>query len=90
MTTNHVEGAGHEWTWQWFGLVERHQPLSDSKLRPAGLRTCACGAFERVEPNWGKTPVQEADEVEREAKDEAKRAKMREYNRRKKAEGSTA
>ena len=71
----------HDWTWGYLGVDETASVRTGHK-EYVGLRTCPCGAFERVSPNLGETPDTAARRLEREADDDRQRERRREYNQR--------
>lgn len=78
----------HEWQWLWNGLAQIG--LYDDRAVPYAIRACVCGEAEYLRLPLGKTLAQAERESEYAAAQEEKRAKTREYNRRKKAEREAA
>lgn len=72
----------HDWSWRYFAVIDKEQSWRPTAY---GVRTCECGAIELVQADYGRTPQQTMNEAEADARDEARKAKQREYNERRKA-----
>jgi hypothetical protein len=72
----------HDWTWQHFVVqVLEFYPWH----RGYGVRTCDCGSLEVVQADSGQTPQQTGRMAEVDARDEARKARRRAVNQRRKA-----